>query len=395
MREIAGFIHRFGPEAQSLFRSGLCIRIVLALHDGPAALPALTRRIRGSTSGSIHRNLKRLVEEKLVEEEDGRYRLTNAGTILVRRLGPLIRTFRDPAQPPESSMDLSRRYHEYESGMNAILLSGHALTILCALREGPCTRDALRDLTGARSTTLRTRIRLLTGSGHLREDDDGFSLTTRGMEVADQVLRFLRTVALLSRQKDFWNDHNIEKLPASAVETLYHLTDVNVDFDTPESIPTKIIKYFEMVATAHRLFGISEWTAPQLAEEYTKRVLARKDLDLIVTEKILHSMLEEPSLEILQKYTLYPDFRLHVISDRFWCGMTIADSNFAIKFYSKDGQAHTNARLKASETQEAVEWGMALFGYFKARSTPFEDYLRYHPHLLNSNSLKPDSTRMQ
>ena len=330
-----------------------------------------------------------------MEEEDGRYRLTNAGSILARRLVPLIRTFRDPAHPPESSIDLSRRYHEYESGMNTILLSGHALTILCALREGPLTRDALRDLTGARSTTLRNRIRLLTGKGYLREDGNRFTLTPHGREVAEQVLRFLRTNALLSRQKDFWNAHYIEKLPDPAIETLYHLADVNVDFDTPESIPAKITEYFEMVSMAHRIFGISEWTAPQLAEEYTKRVLAQKDLDLIVTEKILHSMFEEPSLEILRKYPLYPDFRLHVISDRFWCGMTIADSNFALKFYSNEGEGHTNARLKTSETQEAVEWGMALFEYFEARSTPFEDYLRDHPHLLNSNSLKPDSTRMQ
>ncbi len=288
-------------------------------------------------------------------------------------------------------MDLSHRYHEYESGMNALLLSGHAVTILCALRKETLSRDALRDLTGARSTTMRTRIRLLSEAGYLREDASGFALTPHGEEVAEQVHIFLMTMALVTRQKEFWNDHYIEMLPDSAVDTFYLLFDADVDLDTPESIATTITNYFRLVATAHQIYGISEWTATELSEKYTNRVLAGIVLDLIVTKDILCSMFGEPSIGIIRNYNCHPNFRLRVTNIKFWCGMTIADSFFAIKFYSKDGVSHTNARLKASGSEEVIKWGMELFEYFNARSKPLEDYLEEYPDILPSNAVHPDA----
>ena len=321
------------------------------------------------------------MEEKLVKDEDGRYRLTNAGSILARRLVPLIRTFRDPAHPPESSMVLSRRYHEYESGMNSILLSGHALTILYSLREGPLSRDALRDLTGARSTTLRTRIRLLTGSGHLREDENGFSLTPPGGEVAEEVHHFLRTIALLSRQKDFWNEHDISMLPDFAIDTVYRLADVEVNVDTPGNISANRLQYFDCIAKARWIAGISDWTSPDLQEVYSAEVMTGKPIRLLFPPEIIAVMYQEPYVENMQYYFSYPNLEIWVPDRPFGFALTLTDSLFILKLYAKDGVSFTNARLRAFHMEEATRWGLEVFEYRQAQAKKLERYLAENPDI--------------
>ncbi len=312
---------------------------------------------------------------KLVEEEDGSYRLTNAGTILVRRLVPLIRTFRDPAHPPESPLDLSRRYHEYESGMNALLLSGHALAILCALREGPLSRDALRDLTGARSTTLRTRIRLLTGSGHLREDGNGFSLTLQGGKVAEEVHRFLRTIALLSRLKEFWNQHDISVLPDFAIDTIYCLDNVEISIDTPGNVTSNLRHYYKCVTEAEWISGISEWAYPEMRRAYSKAVMSGRTIHLLFPPDVIAAMNRDPSA-ILSPYPRYPNLKIWVTSHPLGFALTVMDSVFIIRLYAKDGVSFTNTRLAAFHSEEMNRWGLSVFDYFRDQSTEYEQYLK-------------------
>ncbi len=395
MREVPALILQYGPPVQSLFRSGLSVRIALELSENPLSLINLTRAIPGTSSASIYRSLKRLLNEDLVEESGGTYRLSNAGTILMRRMIPLIRAFREPSDADESVHLLVERYHEYETEMNAILLSGHALTILCALRDRTASRNDLREITGARSSTLGTRLRLLTDAGCIREGAEGYFLTPRGEKVANQVYMFLKTMALISRHKKFWNGHAISMLPDFAIETAYRLSEVEINVDTPGNISANLLKYFEGVAQARWIAGISDWTTPDLHKAYSAEVMAGKPVRMLFPPEIIATMYREPYLENMRLYHRYPNLQILVPEQPLGYALTVTDSLFTLKLYAKDCVSFTNARLMDFNSEEAIEWGMTLFDYFEARSTPLEDYLEEHPDLLHSGSPGPDSHRLQ
>jgi len=375
LREVTELLRRNGPAAQSLFRSGLSIRALLELSDGRQPLTSLTESIPGSPPGSVHRSLKRLVGESLVEEEKGTYRLTNAGTIIVRRMIPLIRSFYDPVLADDGASVLAARYPEYETDMNAILLSGHATTMLCALRDGTLSRDYLRELTGARSTTLRTRLRLLTDRGYIREEPAGYLLTALGEETADQVWMFMRTMDLISRQKRFWNDHAIGMLPDLALDTLFRLSGMEIEHDTPANISANLRTYFQGITRAQWIAGISEWTSPELHEVFSKEVMAGKAVRFLFPPEVIAVMYREPYLENMRFYRHYPNLQIWVPEEPPGFALTVTDSLTVLKLYAQDGVSFTNARLRGFNSKEATGWGLTVFDYFRDQSTRLEDYI--------------------
>ncbi len=367
-------IRRCLPAVTALFRSALAVRLLLYLAGGPQTLQALAGMV-GSSPGAVHRVLKHLAVLGLAEEADGAGVLTNCGTILAKQLIPMLEAFHGVPGDERSACLLAEQYPVYEQRLKSIFLSAHVLTILASLRKGPVTPEELRAITGARSSTLRPKLKKLLEDGLIVERHHRFLLSRKGEAIVSRGHAFLMTAALVAMQREFWNGHAIGDLPGCALESLSDLIDVEINDDTPENIAENLNLYFDFVERAEWIYGISGWVSTRLSEEYAKPVMAGTPIEMIYPAETTCLLFREPYIEKMQYYDLYPNFRVWVYPGPARFGLTVTDSLFVLKLHARDGVTFSTSRLRAVASPRAIAWGRRVFDHVRRESVPIEEFL--------------------
>jgi len=182
------------------------------------------------------------------------------------------------------------------------------------------------------------------------------------------------TAALLKLQQEFWNGHAIGDLPECALDSLCDLIDVEINDDTPENIAENLNFYFDFVARAEWIYGVSGWASPRLSEEYARVIMAGTPVEMVYPAETACILFREPYVEKTQHYGLYPNLRMWVSPRPVRIALTVTDSLFVLKLYVRDGVNFSASRLRAISSPEAIGWGRRVFDHFKRESIPIEEF---------------------
>lgn len=361
---------------QSLFRSGLSVRVLVALSDNPQEVRRLSAECK-SSPGAVITTLHRLHQDGLVEVDKKMWALSNCGSLLKRKIVRFIRLFQDiETNVPGHAHSLTPGdVHTSQKSFHSIVLSGHTIRILLALQEGDTTPEQLRRIIGARTSTLRPLLNRLNEMGYLTEHGGAVSLKAEGRRIVSALSDLLRIAEFIRKKGTFWNDHFVECLPGIALDTIFDLKDTDIIYDTPETMVKNYERYFTCVSEADWIIGISDWVTTKLSDEYTKPIMAGTPIEMIYPEEITYRLFQAPYIEKTQNLDLYPNFKIRVAQCPTPFGLTVTNSMFIIKLYAKDGENFTTARLRAYKVQEAAEWGKRVFDYYREQSIPVEEFL--------------------
>lgn len=380
-------LNEYKTDIQQLFRSELRILILLALYGSDKSLKEL-EIITGRAPTSIITKTKLWIDYGFVQKSNNGYILTTAGHITTLHLISLIKLINVHTEGnylekrhnithiEDDTSDLIRFYLYNKEITNSILRSNILLNILLSLEDGKKTQDSLKDIIDCTSPVLTSKIRQLETYSLIKKDLNCFSLTSNGVEIKEEIKKFIVTVAAMIKHKIYWKMHIIDELPDFALYSLGNFICTKEVHDTPEEPFKNYENWMMIINECEYLHSVSNYIIPGVAEAIAKKVYASVPMEIIISGQVAQKILEDPYIEHMKDLGKYPHMQIYVIDIPRSVSFTITDKCFTIKFSMKNPDYFDTSSGLVSRSEEAREWGERLFQHYKSDAVPFPEYYK-------------------
>lgn len=242
--------------------------------------------------------------------------------------------------------------------------------ILLSLNEGNKNNAELRKATGnAAASTISNYIRILKNYNFVEEEGYGFHITRTGKMLAYNLNNAKRAFEVIDKFKDFWATHFIEGIPESLLNNIGDLCNSEIIRDT-KSYNNAFTNYFNHLQKAKQIFAVSSLTNLEHINAIIKRLKEDVPVEFVHTNDVSKILTTEEYIEKSNELNKYPNFKSMVSTDDIKIGLTVTDIFLSFGLYKKNGTGYDCSEDLFSSDKKALEWGMRLFQYYKARSTP-------------------------
>lgn len=244
-------------------------------------------------------------------------------------------------------------------------LAVHRKAALVTLAKEPRHRRELQDALSVSKTTCHRIVRAFDDQGLIRRTDDGYELTLYGRVIADQTSGFAEGVESATRLEPLLDV--VESSDGPFDDDIF-VNNVEA-WDVGQNESFSIDEGVERVRETE-LLRVLDWTpVPDLYHEKILRILAENEARV---ESIY------PESEVRDRLERFPDLHDELLEagarPRYWVyddvpkwGMSIYDDSLVeVRGYEPQSGAYL---LEAtSESEEAVEWGLEVFGAYRERA---------------------------
>lgn len=244
-----------------------------------------------------------------------------------------------------------------------LVRSEHRVEALDALAERPRSRDDLRALTGASSSTIGRTLHEFEVRGWIRRDGRQHRATSDGLFVAGEVTTLLDRIETRQRLRDVARWLPAEKLGISMESFADAVVTVADDDDPYEPVR----RYDELIADAGtmRAFGTATLKSANAGTLY-RNVREGMTTEIIYPPPIVEAILEwSPTAA---KKGLEGGNLTILMHDALPCGLTLFDDRVALTGYDPD-----TGMLRAvvdTNSPEAREWAEALYESYRDEARP-------------------------
>lgn len=225
------------------------------------------------------------------------------------------------------------------------------------------TLSELSEHVGASSPAAVHALREL-GKKHLTHQDEkrSYSLTNIGEIVVRKLEEFNIAITTLTKNQQFWLEHDLSGLPANLLDRVGALVDSAVLISTPTDLFQVFSTFFTLLGNAKEIRGVSPIFIEDLTNQFVKLVAKDVKIELVVTPDVLDAIIRTADQAELQK-ALKENLKLFKIESQPTVAFTVTDYFLQLGFFRHDGTYDWSNDL-LSYSSEALEWGRELFEYY-------------------------------
>lgn len=368
----------YNKEIYQLFRAESRIMVLLSLYNESKSLSEI-EKLTEIASSSVITNSKLWIDYGLVQKNNNNYNLTTMGQIITLKIISLLKCLypRDSDEDSGVNEYFLRLYYLKKDTINEIMRSHITIELLLHLENGVNTRKNIKNMTGATTQVISSKIKWLVSQSFITEDNQGIRFTPSGTALIAEIKTIIFTYAAIIKHKDYWKVHLLKELPDFALQSIGDLVYTKEIHDTPEKPFQNYENWMNMIGEAEYLHSISNYATPNVSDAITKRVIEGVPMDIIISPSLAQEIFTEKYKKNMKILEDCPNLRWFVCEIPRIFGVTVTDKCFTIKFsFNNLDYFDTSAGL-LSRSKEAREWGERLFNYYKARAVPIFLYLEY------------------
>ncbi|MFA6654107.1 MAG: transcriptional regulator FilR1 domain-containing protein [Candidatus Delongbacteria bacterium] len=257
-------------------------------------------------------------------------------------------------------------YSKYHDDVQAIFRSRLLTQVLIALGSGSKSLSALREITGSSSQALIPKIRYLEALHYVESVKGDYALTPIGEIVEPEIERLVMVMGVLRHHHNFWVEHEIEGISPEFLREIQHLYNSKVVKDVEENIFVVYASFLTILKKASWIHGVSSIMSQVLANAIKEAVLGGRPVELVISQKLVQTLITEPYDVMLGSLKEYANFSIYVSSSPVRLGMTVTDTYLSLGLYRHDTGTYDAATDLISTDATAIAWGERLFQYYKA-----------------------------
>jgi len=239
-----------------------------------------------------------------------------------------------------------------------------------ALRNGKkMTLSELSEQVGASSPACVHALRELTKEYVTRQDDKrNYLLTNIGEIVTRKFEDVNGSISALSKNKEFWLNHDLGSIPKHLLDKVGCLADAEVVTSTPTDLFKPFSLFFELLGNAKNIRGLSPFFIEDLTNQFNKLVAKGIDVELIFTTAVLDATLKTAPKEELQQ-ALKKNLKIFLLGPQLNFASTVTDYFLSLAFFKPD-ETYDWSNMLISYSPKALAWGQELFEYYVDRAEP-------------------------
>ncbi len=261
---------------------------------------------------------------------------------------------------------LSKIIGEVEENLKFIATSGVRMRMLSSLLERPKTSTELKDEFKIGASTIIHAARDLEREGYIKEEIDGYHLTTIGKIAILKLIEMAKTLYILKREKDFWLTHKIDDIPEEFIREIYKLYDGEVLKSSIRNVFKTLSVYMELTQKAKVFYGVSPIFVDAFVPLIKKLIKRGTETNLVLTEEVFDE-LKRIDKEGLKEVLNSGKLSIWVIKETPKIAFTVTDSILSIGLFDESDMYDPTYDL-ITKNKEAIEWGRKLFEYYKSRA---------------------------
>jgi predicted transcriptional regulator len=265
-------------------------------------------------------------------------------------------------------MDPLDVYNATYKQIQALFSSRLKIQILLSLTSGPKQLSELREVTGSTSQAIIPKIRILERMALVEQSDHGYAITPIGRVLATKIGDYVVTMGELMQHREFWATHDIDGIPRPFLYRVGDLIGSEVKFDTTDNMFHVYTHFVTILEQAGYIHGISSVMNPQIADVLAARVVAGIPVELVVNRGIAEGLKQEPFLTKLRGLKTYPHFKIWVVDEPLFLGITVTDKHLSLGLNKKAPAVYDSSADMYCDNQKAREWAEGLFQYYRSRS---------------------------
>jgi predicted transcriptional regulator len=246
--------------------------------------------------------------------------------------------------------------------LRLVICSEQRRVLLLSLNPEKKSLSDLRDVMELNPSTIIHALRALERDNLVQEDvQRNYSLTAIGKAAVHKLIDFFETTGAFVKYEAFWLEHDLSGIPDHLFDRIGALRDSALVVDT-QLDPFKA--YHSLVALlekSHTLELIASVSAPDPHILFGEFALGKR-VELVVTEPVLHHIIEELGQERV-KEALLANHKLYVLRHDPRLVFAVADHVIVLLLCHLDAGFDYSAAL-TSESPEAIAWGHDLFGHY-------------------------------
>jgi len=266
--------------------------------------------------------------------------------------------------------DLKNKNQNVEEILRPLACSDLRNSLAKALRNGKkMTLSELSDHVGASSPAAVHALRELVKENVTRQDDKrNYLLTNIGEIVTRKFEEINLTITALSRNRQFWLDHDLNDIPNHLLDKIWYLADSTVLTSTPTDLFKSFSTLYMLLQSSKEIRAISPIFVEDMITQFTSLIAKNIDIELIFTPDVLDATLRMADKKALQD-ALKANLKLLKIESQPNFACTVTDYFLILGFFRQDGSFDWSTAL-LSYTPEAIDWGQQLYAYYAEKTEP-------------------------
>jgi predicted transcriptional regulator len=239
-----------------------------------------------------------------------------------------------------------------------------------ALRDGKkLTLSELSEDVGSSSPAAVHALRELAKERLIHQDEKrNYSLTNIGEVVVRKLDEINVTIAALSKNRQFWLEHDLSDIPRNLLDQIGSLADAEVLSTTPTDLFKTFSTFYMLLENAKEIHGVSPIFVEDLTTQFIKLVAKDIKVELVITSEVLDAILRTVDRKELEK-ALRTNLKLFKIEPQPTVAFTVTDYFLSLSFFRQNESFDWSNDL-LSYSPEALEWGRELFAYYVEKSEP-------------------------
>jgi predicted transcriptional regulator len=244
-----------------------------------------------------------------------------------------------------------------------------------ALRNGKVlTLSQVSEQVGASSPAAVHALRELTKE-HLTYQDEkrNYLLTNIGEIVMRKLEGTNKTINALSKNRQFWLEHDLSGFPVNLLDEVGCLEDAEVISSTPTDLFKIVSTFYMLLGNAKEVRGVSPIFMEGLTTNFVNFVDKGVDIELVMTPQVLDAVLKGLELAELKealKDALSGNLKLYTTECQPAAAFTVTDYFLQLGFFRQDGSYDWSKEL-VSYNEDALTWGRKLFQFYVEQAEPF------------------------
>ncbi|WP_445475780.1 helix-turn-helix transcriptional regulator [Methanococcoides methylutens] len=247
-----------------------------------------------------------------------------------------------------------------------VWLSEKRTNLLLLLMEGPRDIEQIKMSLNVTSRGMMPQIKKLKDKHLVIEEDENYKLSNIGELVVKNMLPLINTLSMISENRTYWEQHDINILPSHLFKRLHELgnylllePDLYYTFEIPKEFTENLLKSKEIMS-------IISFYRPEYPKFYSELAEMANSLTLILSESVFERMKTKNLKEL--------DFLLSAKNTRVLLyqgkgrppAIDVSEWFMYISFFNENGSYDHNDIMSFDES--ALKWCTELFEHYCDRS---------------------------
>jgi len=247
--------------------------------------------------------------------------------------------------------------------LRAATCSDQRTQLLLSLNEEKKSVGDLRDALHVDGPTIIHALRMLQTLHFVSEDGERvYYLTAIGKNMVRKLIDLIGDTEVIVEHEKFWIEHDLSGIPDQLFDRIGALRNSTLVADSKRDPLTTYRSFIAFLENSPTVELITSVYAPDPRFLYEEFVLGHKHIELVVTESVLHHVMEELG-QVRVKEALRTGDKLYLLRHDPRLVFAVAD-HVVILMLSRLGGGFDYSAALTNESSEAIAWGHDLFRHY-------------------------------